>query len=194
MITIVMSNLWDNGSKPVFSGCAKFNGKYYDMYGTRYKKLPVSKSDCVKLIEDGDRPYNYFKTEQSYEQVKQDSQASNHLFRLNSQPETIPQVDPQAIWTNPIRNKTTPVAYQHIAMRKYDAHVNLLHLLKSNSGLISTFRKPIRWFENFAYLQIIAEGAECLRNWFNESETSSDYKPCMIYNGELEHPEWVRTD
>lgn len=81
-------------SKPVFSGCAKFNGKYYG-YTEQGTKLPVSKSDCVKLIEDGDRPYNYFKTEQSYEQVKQDSQASESSVQANSQPETIPQVDPQ---------------------------------------------------------------------------------------------------
>jgi hypothetical protein len=70
-------------SKPVFSGCAKFNGKYYG-YTEQGTKLPVSKSDCVKLIEHGDRPYNYFKTEQSYEQVKQDSPALNNLFRLIS--------------------------------------------------------------------------------------------------------------
>lgn len=81
-------------SKPVFSGCAKFNGKYYG-YTEQGTKLPVSKSDCVKLIEDGDRPYNYFKTEQSYEQVKQDSPAAEQPFQANSQPETIPQVDPQ---------------------------------------------------------------------------------------------------
>ena len=81
-------------SKPVFSGCAKFNGKYYG-YTEQGTKLPVSKSDCVKLIEDGDRPYNYFKTEQSYEQVKQDSPAPEQPVQANSQPETIPQVDPQ---------------------------------------------------------------------------------------------------
>jgi hypothetical protein len=81
-------------SKPVFSGCAKFNGKYYG-YTEQGTKLPVSKSDCVKLIEYGDRPYNYFKTEQSYEQVKQDSPAPEQLVQANSQPETIPQVDAQ---------------------------------------------------------------------------------------------------
>ena len=48
-----------------------------------------------KLIEDGDRPYNYFKTEQSYEQVKQDSPAPEQPVQVNSQPETIPQVDAQ---------------------------------------------------------------------------------------------------
>lgn len=81
-------------SKPVFSGCAKFDGKYYG-YTEQGTKLPVSKSDCVKLIEDGDRPYNYFKTEQSYEQVKQDSPAPEQHIQANQQPETIPEVDAQ---------------------------------------------------------------------------------------------------
>lgn len=81
-------------SKPVFSGCAKFNGKYYG-YTEQGTKLPVSKSDCVRLIEDGDRPYNYFKTEQSYEQFKQDSPVAEQPVQANQQPETIPQVDPQ---------------------------------------------------------------------------------------------------
>lgn len=81
-------------SKPVFSGCAKFNGKYYG-YTEQGTKLPVSKSDCVKLIEHGDRPYNYFKTEQSYEQVKKDSPAAEQPVQANSQSETIPQVDAQ---------------------------------------------------------------------------------------------------
>lgn len=81
-------------SKPVFSGCAKFNGKYYG-YTEQGTKLAVSKSDCVKLIEHGDRPYNYFKTEQSYQQVKQDSPAPEQTVQANSQPETISKVDAQ---------------------------------------------------------------------------------------------------
>lgn len=50
-------------AKPVFSGCVKFDGRYiaYTQQGT---KLEVSASDCRRLIEDGDRPFNYFKTEQ----------------------------------------------------------------------------------------------------------------------------------
>ena len=79
-------------SKPVFSGCAKFHGKYYG-YTEQCTKLPVSKSDCVKLIEHGDRPYNYFKTEQSYEQFKQGSPAAEQPVHANQQPQAIPKVD-----------------------------------------------------------------------------------------------------
>lgn len=52
-------------AKPVFSGCMKQNGKYigYTQQGT---KLDVSQEDCRRLIEDGDRPFNYFAKERSY--------------------------------------------------------------------------------------------------------------------------------
>ncbi|MEQ1078287.1 zonular occludens toxin domain-containing protein [Acinetobacter johnsonii] len=93
-------------SKPVFSGCAKFNGKYYG-YTEQGTKLLVSKSDCVKLIEHGDRPYNYFKTEQSYQHVKQDSPSPEQPVHANSQPETIPKVDAQ-IKSEPIPYGTKP--------------------------------------------------------------------------------------
>ena len=45
--------------QPVFSGCIKYNGKYvaYTQQGT---KLDVSEADCKRLIDDGDRPFNYF--------------------------------------------------------------------------------------------------------------------------------------
>lgn len=48
-------------SKPVFAGCMKKNGRYvaYTEQGTILHD--VSQSDCRKLIEDNDRPYNYFK-------------------------------------------------------------------------------------------------------------------------------------
>lgn len=56
----IQSNLaYEVTAKPVFSGCTKFNGEYmaYTQQGTRLK---VSASDCRKLIENGDRPFNYF--------------------------------------------------------------------------------------------------------------------------------------
>ena len=51
-------------AKPVFAGCVKFNGKYqaYTQQGT---KLNVSQADCKRLIEDGDRPFNYFANQQN---------------------------------------------------------------------------------------------------------------------------------
>ena len=50
-------------AKPVFSGCTKFNGKYY-AYTQQGTKLDVDASVCQRVIDDGDRPFNYFKTEQ----------------------------------------------------------------------------------------------------------------------------------
>lgn len=51
-------------AKPVFSGCTKMNGQYvgYTQQGT---KLRVSKQDCINLIENNDRPFNYFASPQN---------------------------------------------------------------------------------------------------------------------------------
>lgn len=50
-------------AKPVFSGCAKMNGRYqaYTQQGT---KINVSEADCKKLINENDRPFNYFASNQ----------------------------------------------------------------------------------------------------------------------------------
>ncbi|HFX6306736.1 zonular occludens toxin domain-containing protein [Acinetobacter nosocomialis] len=57
-------------AQPVFSGCIKFKGKYYafSQQGTR---LHVPASDCKRLIEDGDRPFNYFAKQQQQNQPMQ---------------------------------------------------------------------------------------------------------------------------
>lgn len=49
---------------PRFSGCMEKNGKYiaYTQQGT---KLDVTQEDCKRLLEDGDRPFNYFAQEQT---------------------------------------------------------------------------------------------------------------------------------
>ncbi len=46
-------------AKPIFSGCMKTGSKYqaYTQQGT---KLDVSQADCQRLIENNDRPFNYF--------------------------------------------------------------------------------------------------------------------------------------
>lgn len=72
-------------AKPVFSGCTKMNGKYtaYTQQGTRIEN--VSSKDCMRLIEDADRPFNYFaqdKTQQdNYQRDEQryQSQRENNL-------------------------------------------------------------------------------------------------------------------
>lgn len=57
-------------AKPVFAGCAKFNGEYiaYTQQGTRLK---VSQADCRRVIDDGDRPFNYFAQKQEINPVEQ---------------------------------------------------------------------------------------------------------------------------
>lgn len=57
-------------AKPVFAGCAKFNGEYiaYTQQGTRLK---VSQADCRRVINDGDRPFNYFAQKQEINPVQQ---------------------------------------------------------------------------------------------------------------------------
>ncbi len=61
-------------AKPVFSGCMKKNGKYvaYTQQGTILHD--VSSSDCKRLIEDGDRPFNYFQQPQQQLQAQQQQQ------------------------------------------------------------------------------------------------------------------------
>lgn len=51
-------------AKPVFSGCIKKNGKYvaYTQQGTILNE--VSSADCQKLIDQNDRPFNYFDQQQ----------------------------------------------------------------------------------------------------------------------------------
>lgn len=52
-------------AKPVFSGCIKKNGRYvaYTQQGTILHDM--SQSDCKKLIDQGDRPFNYFAKQQA---------------------------------------------------------------------------------------------------------------------------------
>ncbi|EOH6112523.1 zonular occludens toxin domain-containing protein [Acinetobacter pittii] len=68
-------------AKPVFSGCMKQKGRYvaYTQQGTILHD--VSQSDCIKLMEDGDRPFNYFAQEQQpQQQQKQQFQQADSDF------------------------------------------------------------------------------------------------------------------
>ncbi|HFG4493912.1 zonular occludens toxin domain-containing protein [Acinetobacter baumannii] len=58
-------------SKPVFSGCMKKGKKYvaYTQQGTILHD--VDPSDCQKLIDEGDRPFNYFQQPVIQQQVVQ---------------------------------------------------------------------------------------------------------------------------
>lgn len=50
--------------KPVFAGCMKKNGRYiaYTQQGTILNE--VSQADCKRVVENGDRPFDYFKDSQ----------------------------------------------------------------------------------------------------------------------------------
>jgi hypothetical protein len=52
-------------AKPVFSGCMKKNGKYvaYTQQGTILHD--VSQADCKRVVDDGDRPFNYYAQQQN---------------------------------------------------------------------------------------------------------------------------------
>lgn len=59
-------------AKPVFSGCTKMNGRYvaYTQQGTILHD--VSQADCKRLVENNDRPFNYFATQERQQlQAKQ---------------------------------------------------------------------------------------------------------------------------
>ena len=77
-------------AKPVFSGCTKFNGRYY-AYTQQGTKLDVDPSVCQRVIDDGDRPFNYFKNDQQL----QANNLHQQPVQANQQPQTIPQVDAQ---------------------------------------------------------------------------------------------------
>lgn len=69
----IQENLtYDVTAKPVFSGCFKKNGKYvaYTQQGTILNQ--VSSTDCQKLIEQNERPFDYFA--QPQQQIQQQPQ------------------------------------------------------------------------------------------------------------------------
>ncbi|HEO1779247.1 putative phage-like protein [Acinetobacter baumannii] len=74
-------------AKPVFSGCMKMKGKYvaYTQQGTILHD--VSQSDCMKLINEGDRPFNYFAQEEQQPQQRQ--QFKQPQQQVNYDPEFI---------------------------------------------------------------------------------------------------------
>lgn len=58
----IQNNLtYEVTAKPVFSGCMKKDGRYiaYTQQGTILKD--VSQADCQRVVEHGDRPFDYFR-------------------------------------------------------------------------------------------------------------------------------------
>ncbi len=62
---------------PKFAGCIKYNGKYtaYTEQGTKISD--INPSACKRLIDEGDRPYNYFR-EKNNEMVAQNNPTQNN--------------------------------------------------------------------------------------------------------------------
>lgn len=87
--SIVSSLTYEVTEKPVFSGCVKKNGRYiaYTQQGTILNE--VSQSDCKKLIENGDRPFNYFKQQQQQTMIAQDNQKTIESDNEELTPEMI---------------------------------------------------------------------------------------------------------
>lgn len=83
-------------AKPVFSGCMKKHGKYvaYTQQGTVLHD--VSQSDCRKLMEDGDRPFNYFQTQ------------NNRAAPVNNVPSYVPQQQPNNYQSYQANNYVQP--------------------------------------------------------------------------------------
>lgn len=70
-------------SKPVFSGCMKTNKGYvaYTQQGTR---LNVSAQDCRNLIENNDRPFNYFAKESDTQKLVDNKTMENKSSEVKS--------------------------------------------------------------------------------------------------------------
>ena len=74
-------------TQPVFSGCIKYKGKYF-AYTQQGTKLNVSESDCRRLIDNGDRPFNYFAENKNLQQ-QQPEKLSN--TQQNTEQKMTPQ-------------------------------------------------------------------------------------------------------
>lgn len=58
-------------SQPVFSGCVKYNKKYYGYTEQGTLIHDIDPNTCKRLIEDNDRPYNYFKKQDQDRDLKE---------------------------------------------------------------------------------------------------------------------------
>lgn len=96
-------------SKPVFSGCMMKNGRYvaYTQQGTILKE--VSQEDCRRLVQDGDRPFNYF------------AQSAQNINQVNTQ---------NPVQQAPEQNISQPLNY---ANNHVDSHLEYRSVNGSNA-------------------------------------------------------------
>lgn len=85
-----ISSNYEASAKPVFAGCVKFNGKYY-AYTQQGTKLEAPQSVCKRLIDDGERPFNYFANNNqnqinSSQQIQPPSSNTTEQYKPYKQP------------------------------------------------------------------------------------------------------------
>jgi zona occludens toxin len=70
-------------SKPVFSGCMQKNGQYvaFTQQGTIIHGM--SQANCKRLIQDADRPFNYFANDNNQDPNRQQDQQQQQNFIQN---------------------------------------------------------------------------------------------------------------
>ena len=70
-------------AKPVFSGCMQKNGQYvaYTQQGTIIHGM--SQANCKRLIQDADRPFNYFANDNNQDPNRQQDQQQQQNFIQN---------------------------------------------------------------------------------------------------------------
>lgn len=89
----IQNNLtYEVTTKPVFSGCMKKGSHYvaYTQQGTILKG--VSQSDCQRLVEQNDRPFNYFTSERQPRNEANNAQVSNQTNNTQSNQPIVQQM------------------------------------------------------------------------------------------------------
>ncbi|WP_151721266.1 zonular occludens toxin domain-containing protein [Acinetobacter ursingii] len=82
-------------AKPVFSGCVKKNGRYvaYTQQGTILNE--VSQEDCRRLIENGDRPFNYFAHGQNDVSNQYGNSTNNQVYGQQNTSQAVSKMTPE---------------------------------------------------------------------------------------------------
>lgn len=120
---IVKNLSYEVSAKPVFSGCTQFNGQYtaYSQQGTRLK---VSASDCRRLINDADRPFNYFAKEKPIQApvVEKDDKKEESATYKKAYLENLARIDAEkTLIAQNAQVKTEPFQVDHVPDKYLDS-------------------------------------------------------------------------
>ena len=86
--------LLQNSDFPRLSGCVKYKGKYYgiDQQGNKMPKVP--QEACRRWIEDGQRPFDYYRNQNGYNDNQNNDNSKSKIGSLDSvATELAPQQD-----------------------------------------------------------------------------------------------------